>query len=315
MKISLFITLILCLLMQPMFSQSSEEEPDSMQLTAMIMKYQDYLDSVDKTIHYQTGQINLGQGAAHLVVPDGFKYINAEQAKMILTDIWNNPPSDSWGMLVPATFSLNASDSYVVEINFEEEGYVKEKDAKKFNYTELLETMQEDVESANEERIKQGYDPVQLIAWASPPFYDDEQKKLHWAKELKFGDSDENTLNYNIRILGRKGYLVLNAIGDMDILPQFKADVDQILSAVNFNPGHSYSDFNPKLDKVAAYGIGGLIAGKVLAKAGILGLILKSWKLLALGVVALFAGLRRWMTSKKEKEEISNSSIDRAESE
>ncbi len=307
MKISPLMITVLFLVIHPMFSQSTEEEPDSLQLTEMIMQYQNYLDSIDKTISYQTGQITLGQGEAHLVVPDGFKYINAEQAKMILTDIWNNPPSDSWGMLVPVAFSLNASDSYVVEINFEEEGYVKDKDAKKIDYTELLETMQKDVESTNEERIKQGYDSVQLIAWASPPFYDDEQKKLHWAKELKFGDSEVNTLNYNIRILGRKGYLVLNAIGNMDILPQFKADVDQILTAVNFNSGHSYSDFNPKLDKVAAYGIGGLIAGKVLAKAGILAIILKSWKLLALGAVAVLAGLRRWMSGKNKKEETNNS--------
>ena len=43
----------------------------------------------------------------------------------------------------------------------------------------------------------------------------------------------------------------------------------------------TYSEFNPDIDTVAAYGIGGLIAGKVLAKAGVLaaGLVLlkKFW--------------------------------------
>lgn len=163
--------------------------------------------------------------------------------------------------------------------------------------------MQKDVEEANPARIEQGYDAVQLVGWASAPFYDQNEKKLHWAKELKFGDSEDNTLNYNIRILGRKGYLVLNAIGDMSILPEFQKDVDQILAAVNFNEGHKYADFNPKLDKVAAYGIGGLIAGKVLAKAGLLTLLLKGWKLIALGVVALLAGLRNRFGRKKNAEE------------
>jgi len=77
------------------------------------------------------------------------------------------------------------------------------------------------------------------------------------------------------------------------------------LPAVNFTEGNRYADFNPDIDKVAAYGIGGLIAGKVLMKAGILakiGLILaKFWKLIAIGVVAFFAGIRKLFGGKKSE--------------
>ena len=31
-----------------------------------------------------------------------------------------------------------------------------------------------------------------------------EKKVLHWAKEIKFGETDGTTLNYNVRILGQK---------------------------------------------------------------------------------------------------------------
>jgi uncharacterized membrane-anchored protein len=35
---------------------------------------------------------------------------------------------------------------------------------------------------------------------------------MYWAKEINFGGDSENTLNYNIRVLGRKGVLLLNFI-------------------------------------------------------------------------------------------------------
>lgn len=54
-----------------------------------------------------------------------------------------------------------------------------------------------------------------------------------------------------------------------------KPEMEEVLSTVEFSQGHRYEDFDPDLDSVAAYGIGGLIAGKVLAKAGIFAVLLK----------------------------------------
>ncbi|MFV0476999.1 MAG: DUF2167 domain-containing protein [Parahaliea sp.] len=98
---------------------------------------------------------------------------------------------------------------------------------------------------------------MELVGWASAPYYDKSEHKLHWAQEIRFGDAPVNTLNYNIRILGRKGYLVLNFIADMDQKPQIEANIDSILALAEFNPGYRYSEFDPGIDKVAAYGIGG----------------------------------------------------------
>ena len=56
--------------------------------------------------------------------------------------------------------------------------------------------------------------------------------------------------------------------------------------------GSRYEDFNPELDKVAAYGIGALVAGKVVAKTGLLAaglLLLKKFGVFILvGLGAIF---------------------------
>jgi uncharacterized membrane-anchored protein len=86
---------------------------------------------------------------------------------------------------------------------------------------------------------------------------------------------------------------MLNIIGNMSVLSQVQSDTDKILTSIDFQEGYKYSDFNPKVDKVAAYGIGGLIAGKMLAKAGLFAGLLKFWKLIAAGVAALVFFLKK----------------------
>lgn len=63
----------------------------------------------------------------------------------------------------------------------------------------------------------------------------------------------------------------------------------------NFNQGSRYEDFNPDIDQVAAYGIGALVAGKVLAKTGLLAAALiflkKFGVVFAIAAFALFGRL------------------------
>ncbi len=143
-----------------------------------------------------------------------------------------------------------------------------------------------------------------MIGWASKPFYDKTNKVLHWAKELKFGDdADVNTLNYEVRILGRKGVLSLNAVATMNELQMVKNDIQKVLAIPSFTKGNTYAEFDSKVDDVAAWTIGGLVAGKVLAKAGILALLLKNIKLVVLAVVAAGGVVWRFITGRRKKSE------------
>lgn len=167
-------------------------------------------DSINNSFTWQHGEINLGDGKATLIVPEGYKYLDEEQSKKVLTDLWGNPPSDTYGMLFKENeFPLDSMMSFVIEISFTEDGYVDDEDAENIDYDELLEDMKKSVIENNELRVKEGYGKMELIGWANKPYYDSDKKKLYWAKELLFEGDELSTLNYDVRILGRKGYLVI----------------------------------------------------------------------------------------------------------
>jgi uncharacterized membrane-anchored protein len=248
------------------------------------------------------GEILLKGGAAKAVLPASLQYLNAKDTEVVLTKIWGNPSgSGTLGMVVPTGFDPLSDDSWAVIMTLEEDGYVKDDDAARIDYTKLLAEMKEGMVEANKARQKEGYEPIELVGWASPPRYDAAEKKLYWAKELKFGNSPDHTLNYNLRLLGRRGVLVLNAVANMSQLKDVEAATPAILAAVNFQEGHRYADFNQSTDKTATYGVAALVAGGVAAKTGLLkGLwigILAFKKFAIIGIIALVALIRKIWSS------------------
>jgi uncharacterized membrane-anchored protein len=106
-------------------------------------------------------------------------------------------------------------------------------------------------------------------------------------------------------MLGRKGVLSMNAVASMQMLPEVKANMDKVLKMASFTEGNTYSDFNPDVDEVAAWTIGGLVAGKVLLKVGLWATIVKflaaGWKFIVIGLVAIGGFLKKFFGKKKEE--------------
>jgi uncharacterized membrane-anchored protein len=97
-----------------------------------------------------------------------------------------------------------------------------------------------------------------------------------------------------VRILGRKGVLIFNAVAQPAQLAAVKASIPGLLANVSFAKGQQYSDYSAGIDEVAAYSIGGLVAGKVLAKVGFFAIILKFWKLSLLALGGAWAAIKRF---------------------
>jgi uncharacterized membrane-anchored protein len=229
---------------------------------------QDEYAAIEKKLNYQTGHIELTEGDVALEVPKGYRFLNASDARKVLEDAWGNPEdTGTLGMIVPAGTEATSSD-YAVELSYDADGYISDKDAASTNYSEMLKTMQSDARDGNEERVKAGYDKISLIGWADAPHYDPATHKMYWAKELKFGQNEENTLNYNVRVLGRRGVLNMNAIANMTDLETVKTDMQNVLTIANFKAGARYEEYNPATDKLAEYGLAALVAGGVAVKTG-----------------------------------------------
>ncbi len=247
-----------------------------------------------KGLKFEHGEVPIGDGIAHVNVPPTFKYLNPKDSSKYLT-ILGNPPSNVLGILFPEKSELLSDNGWFVVLDYEKEGHVKDDDAAKIDYSELLNTMKEQSVESNTARKKEGYPTVDIVGWATSPRYDASTHKLYWAKELAFEGEASHTLNYNIRMLGREGVLVANAVGAMEDLPSIEAATPEILSMVDFTSGNRYTDYNSKTDHTAEYGIAGLIAGaaglKVAAKVGIFALLAKKfavlWKFILIGALAI----------------------------
>jgi len=264
---------------------------------------QEALDSITSNFKWQRGTITLPGNHAKLNLPNGFKFLNAEESQFVLSKLWGNPEDNTvLGMIFPEHGGVLDDSSWAFVVTFMDIGYVKDEDAGKIDYDQMLKDLKESDIKDNEERKKLGLSTLTLVGWAQKPFYDKEKKVLHWAKEYDT-ESETNTLNYDIRILGRKGVLSLNAVAAMYQLPKVNANIDQALHMAEFTDGNQYKDFDPKVDEVAAWTVGSLVAGKLLAKAGFFAILLKFWKLIVIGLAAFGGGIWKYITGKRKKKE------------
>ena len=255
------------------------------------------------SLHFRQGDVALAQADAHLNLGSQFRFLDTPDARKVLEDLWGNPPDDSvLGMVVPASVPLDSEHSWAVVLTESDDGHVSDEDAAETDYPKLLKQMQEDTEDENAERTKAGYPALHLVGWAEPPHYDSANKKLYWARELSAEGAPQHTLNYDIRVLGRSGYLSMNAVAGMNDVAAVKAGMQELLPMVDFDPGKRYADYDAKTDKLAAYGVAALIGGGIAAKAGLfakIGALLLAGKKLVVLLLAAIAGVWRKFFGRK----------------
>ncbi len=246
------------------------------------------LPMTGQDLEFHTGTVTVEGGMATIQLPDGYSYLQADQARFVVETLWGNFPDPTvLGLVVPPDLPDGEEAGWAIIVSYVDDGYVADSDAASMDFNELLTEMQRDADAESASLREQGFAAAQRLGWAEPPHYDSAEKKLYWAQRLLFDGDAVPTLNYNVRILGRRGFLVLNAVADDGMLSTVSTGSRSILAATEFTAGNRYADFDSSLDKVAAYGIGGLIAGKLLIKAGLFKLLLKPLII----VMVLFGGV------------------------
>ncbi len=232
---------------------------------------------------------------AEIKVPEGYRFAGADGTWKFL-ELTQNPPSgNELGVLIPERKENDPSNGFwFVIFEFHEIGYVKDDDRDKLNAGNLLKELQTNTEEGNKERAKRGWPSYMIDGWYKPPYYDVATKNLTWATRghaLENG-KDENSVNYSVRILGRRGTMDVDLVLGPDIVSTVLPRFVDVLAGFSFNSGHSYAEFRPG-DKVAEYGLAALVAGGAAAVAFKTGLLAKFWKLIVAMFVALSAMLKR----------------------
>jgi uncharacterized membrane-anchored protein len=254
--------------------------------------------------NYQTGNIVLPNKVATLHLAGNYRYLDPAETEKLLVAWGNQPGNETQGAIVPSEVDPMAGEGWAVILTYENDGHVDDSDAKDIDYDDMLEDMKQGTEDNNEARKQAGYEAVHLVGWAERPHYDAAARKLYWAKELKFESAAANTLNYDVRVLGREGVLSMNAVASIDQLTQIRSDMKPLIQVAEFNEGYRYAEFNSKTDRMAEYGLGALIAGGVAAKLGLfakLGALLLAFKkLIIVGLVAVGGLVARLFGKKKD---------------
>jgi uncharacterized membrane-anchored protein len=228
-----------------------------------------------------------------LVLPEGDAFVDGPDASKLLERNGGFHNEDVVGLVVG-----KAEDAkWFVVIRYNDEGYIK--DTESIDADELLKTLKEGTEEANEERKQHGFDPFHVQGWSEPPRYDRSVHHRVWALTVRGDDGDES-VNYNTRVLGRRGIVSLNLVCDPTDLNRDRPEVAALLAGTSFRAGQRYEDFNAKTDKVAQYGLAGLVLGGVglgAAKLIKIGLLAKFWNVILAALIAgkkavilLFAG-------------------------
>lgn len=241
----------------------------------------------------QQGEIEIKKAKATLNVSSAYYFLDAVDARSVLEEGWGNPPDETvLGMIFPAGASPLDSSAWGATINYSDDGYVTDKDANEIDYSEMMEDLQKSQIDVNEWRTENEYEPVEIIGWAESPAYNPETHKLFWAKELKFGAAEQNTLNYDIRVLGRNGALVIGFVASINQLAEIRQATPAVLEMAQFDLGSTYAEYQPGIDKKAAYGIAGLIGGAAIAKkTGLIAALLIFGKKFIVIIIASLAAM------------------------
>jgi uncharacterized membrane-anchored protein len=295
--------ILLCCLLGVMSSAFAQQDPPSAP-DASAPAAEDQFKPPE--LKYQTGDVLLPNKVATLHLAQTYRYLDPTETEKLLV-AWGNPPGgETLGAVVPANVDPFEDTGWAVIVTYIDDGHVDDADAKKIDYEDLLKDMKEGTRDENKERTDQGYEAIELLGWAETPHYDDLARKLYWAKELKFGSSDVHTLNYDVRVLGREGVLSMNAVASMPQLDAIERDMKDLLRVASFNQGYRYEDYNKGTDRMAAYGLGALVAGGLAAKAGLfakLGVLLLAFKkFIILGLAALGGLVAKLFRGRKASE-------------
>ncbi|MGE5451373.1 MAG: DUF2167 domain-containing protein [Acidobacteriota bacterium] len=241
---------------------------------------------------------------ATLKLPAGYVWVPEPAAGQMMRAMGNHPDERELGLIFP-----KADDQrWLIVADYEASGYIKDDDAKDWNVDDLFKSLKEGTEEANKDRAARGFTELEIVGWVEKPTYTAATHRLVWSMSAKDKGAPADApvgINYNTYALGREGYISLNLLTNLNRVEQDKGAVQTVLSALNFNEGKRYADFNASTDKTAEYGLAALVGGLAAKKLGFFalaaGLFAKFAKGILLAGAAVAGGFTKFFKRKKDQ--------------
>jgi uncharacterized membrane-anchored protein len=235
-------------------------------------------------------QVKLGSNAG-LAVPEGALFGDQAATKSMLEKSGNLTSGREVGMLL-------ADDDVAVIFEFDPSGYVKDDDKDALDADKMLASLREGQDEANEELKKLGRPELEIARWQVKPHYEASSHNLEWGPVVKNKQNGHETVNYNVRLLGRRGVMEVTLLVSPEQLDAKLPWFRSTLKGFGYSQGEDYASFRQG-DKVAEYGLAALVTGGAVAVAAKSGLLGKLWKVILAALAALGAGVKRMFSGKR----------------
>ncbi|HEY1068361.1 MAG TPA: DUF2167 domain-containing protein [Pirellulales bacterium] len=243
-------------------------------------------------VNFQTGPMTASLGnAAEIAVPKGFWFVPQGSLRQFNDAMQNDTSSNDLGIILSGP---ETGGFWFVTFSFQDSGYVKDDDKDQINATfadNAMKAFREGQEQDNAQRRQRGWGELTLTGWEPAPFYDPQTNNLTWGlvveeKNAQPGAGGEATINYQSRLLGRRGYMSATLVMGRDQAAEAIPAYKKLLTGYQFKAGQKYAEFQSG-DKIAEYGLTALVGAGALAVAAKTGLLGKLIKPLIVGVLVL----------------------------
>ncbi len=214
-----------------------------------------------------------------LRIPEGFIFLNGTDTRKFIEAIHEISSGLEVGMVGPL------DGEWFVTFDFNPLGYVPDDEKDSLDADVILKSYQDGTEEANKEKVRRGWNNLLTVdGWTLRPTYNTTTNNLEWAINVR--GSEGAAVNYETRLLGRRGVMSVTLVCDPDALNQILPSYRSLIGGFQYKAGGKYADFRSG-DKIAQYGLSALIVGGAAAAASKSGLA----KALGKGVFAFFAAI------------------------
>jgi uncharacterized membrane-anchored protein len=221
---------------------------------------------------------------AQIDIPQGHIFFSSKGAKEIMK---------RWGNLVDGSeegLIINDEKGWSVLFDFADDGYVKDDEKNALDADKMLKAMHDSEPEVNKALKEAGLPGQHVTGFAMPPKYNETTNNLEWAIKFTTEGKEGETVNYRTKLLGRRGVMTATLMIEPENLEAALPEYQKLLAGYRYVEGETYAEYR-KGDKLATYGLTGLVLGGGAFAAAKMGLFAKFGAILAKGGKAVFAGI------------------------